>query len=168
MTGPKRDGTDSGRTMAKREYSVEIAAPPEAVFDLIHDYERRLTWDPFLKKACLLDGAERAGRGVKALCVAKSRLGGVGMETVYVSCNRPTVAAVKMTQGPWFLAGFGASLRQDAIAEGRTKVTYAFTLRARPSWARPLLEPLLAWVFARETRQRLKALKQFLEAGRSN
>ena len=37
-----------------REESILIEASPESVFDLIHDYKRRLEWDPFLKEATLL------------------------------------------------------------------------------------------------------------------
>jgi hypothetical protein len=38
-----------------REETILIDASPESVFDLIHDYKRRLEWDPFLKEATLLD-----------------------------------------------------------------------------------------------------------------
>jgi len=51
--------------MRTLEGAIEIRASPEAVFDLIHDYGRRLEWDPFLKEACSLEGAEAAGLGVK-------------------------------------------------------------------------------------------------------
>ena len=40
-----------------------IPAPAGAVFDLLHDYERRLEWDTLLSAAYLTDGCERAGRG---------------------------------------------------------------------------------------------------------
>jgi hypothetical protein len=63
------------------EHSVEIAAPAESLFALTQDYQRRLAWDPFLRSAELLGGAARAGRGVRAFCVANS---GLGMETEYV------------------------------------------------------------------------------------
>ena len=51
--------------MRSVEETIEIRASLEAVFDLIHDYTRRLEWDPFLKEACLLEGAEAAGLGNK-------------------------------------------------------------------------------------------------------
>ena len=49
--------------------SIEIDVPPENAFDLIHDYSRRLDWDPFLRKAYLLNGASRADVGVSSRCV---------------------------------------------------------------------------------------------------
>lgn len=148
--------------MLTRERHVDIATSPEAVFDLIHDYSRRLEWDPFLKHAALLDGAVSAGNGVHSLCVAKNRLGGMGMETVYVVFDRPRLAAVKMVRGPAMLQSFGASLRQDAIGS-MTRVTYKFTLETRPGWLRWLFTPVCKWVFARETNARLTKLKAFLE-----
>jgi hypothetical protein len=146
--------------MPSRSYSTEIAGSPEAIFDLLHDYDRRLEWDPFLRQARLLGGATEAGPGVRTLCVARLRAGGAGMETVYVSFCRPTLAAVRMTRGPWFLSTFAASLRQETVAARRTRVTYTVSLRGRP-W---LLTPVLYLVFGRETRQRLRALKHYMEA----
>lgn len=148
--------------MKSREESIEIASSPEAVFDLIHDYDRRLEWDPFLKEARLLDGRS-AALGVTALCVARNRLGGLGMETVYVSFERPRIAAVRMTRGPAILRSFAATLRQDRVGDGRTRVTYKFNLEARPRWLSPLLTPICNWVFRQEVRKRLQALKTFLE-----
>jgi hypothetical protein len=149
--------------MRSREESIEIAAEPRAVFDLIHDYTRRLDWDPFLREARLLEGASSAAVGVKSVCAARWASGGMAMETVYVSFDRPSVAAVKMTRGPGLLDEFAASLRQQEVGDGRTRVTYRFKLAARPRWLRFLLDPILFAIFARETRSRLAALKRFLE-----
>jgi hypothetical protein len=149
--------------MRAREESIDISADPHTVFDLIHDYSRRLDWDPFLREARLLDGAGSAEVGVKSVCAAHWGSGGMAMETVYVSFDRPNVAAVKMTRGPILLGEFAASLRQQAIGEARTRVTYRFKLAARPRWLRFILDPVLDAIFAREVRSRLTALKRFLE-----
>ena len=98
--------------MRSLEAAIDVHASPEDVFDLIHDYRRRLDWDPFLKEARLLDGAESAGLGIKSRCTARNGFGGLAMETVYVSFDRPRVAAVQMTRGPVLLEPFAASLRQ--------------------------------------------------------
>jgi hypothetical protein len=153
--------------MRSREESIEIEAEPDAVFDLIHDYSKRLAWDPFLREARLLEGASSAAVGVKSICKARWASGGMAMETVYVSLDRPSVAAVKMTRGPALLDEFAASLRQQAVGAGRTRVTYRFKLTARPRWLRFLLDPILFAIFARDVRIRLAALKRFLEVGSS-
>jgi hypothetical protein len=151
--------------MRSEETSVDVLASPERIFDLLHDYARRLEWDPFLRRAIVIDG-DAAGLHVRTLCVAKWSSGGLGMETEYVSFTRPNVAAVRMTSGPWFFGSFAASIRQQARSEGLTRVTYRYNFEVRPRWLSPVLEPVLRSIFMRETRQRLTALKAFLE--RSN
>ena len=99
------------RAVAADKVCVDISADPQVIFDLVHDYQRRLEWDPFLQEARLLGGAKEAGRGVRTLCVARSRLAGLGMETVYITYSPPRVAAVQMTRGPWFLKSFAAAPR---------------------------------------------------------
>jgi uncharacterized protein YndB with AHSA1/START domain len=149
--------------MRSLEAAIEIRASPEAVFDLVHDYARRLEWDPFLKEACLLEGAEAAGLGVKTRCTARNGFAGLAMETVYLSFERPKVAAVRMTRGPAILETFAASLRQEEVGLGRTRVTYRFNFSTRPHWLRAVAGPIATVLFRRETRQRLEALKAYME-----
>jgi ribosome-associated toxin RatA of RatAB toxin-antitoxin module len=136
--------------------SIEVAAEPGMLFDLTQDYSHRLDWDPFLKEARLIDGAERPGLGVRAWCVARN---GLGMETRYVAFNPPRACAVEMTGGPWFFRTFSGSWRFDRIAPNRTRVTFTYSLVGRP----PLMSVVLRLVFEHETRRRLKALKRAAE-----
>lgn len=145
--------------------TVDIAAPSEPIFDLVHDYSRRLEWDPFLRRADLLGDARAAGVGVRTWCAARWNLGGLGMETEYVRFDRPGVAAVRMTRGPWFLGAFGASILQRPNETGGTRVTYKSTFRARPGWMAGVVDPVFRAVFAFETRRRLVHLKRFVESG---
>ena len=144
--------------------SCDLTADANAVFDLIHDYDRRLEWDPFLRRACLLDGASSADVGISSRCVARWLAGGMAMDTVYVSFNRPTVAAVKMTRGPFFLDQFAASIRLIPASEVGTRIEYRFHFGTSPLWKMLGLERIVAGVFRRETERRLQALKQFLES----
>jgi ribosome-associated toxin RatA of RatAB toxin-antitoxin module len=142
------------------EHSILIRASAAQLFALTQDYTRRLEWDPFLKKAYLLDGTTEAAVGVRAKCVARS---GLAMETEYVTFNPPGVTAVKMTTGPWFIESFAGSWRFQEEAGGRTRVFFRYHVRARPRWITAILSPLLALVFARDTRRRLAALKHAVE-----
>jgi hypothetical protein len=142
------------------EYAIDIAASPAELFELTQDYGRRLEWDPFLRSAELVGGAERPGVGVRAWCVARS---GLGMETEYVSFHPPRVTAVKMTRGPRLIASFAGSWRFDEVAPGVTRVSFRYHIEARPRWLAWLLTPVLGWVFARDTRRRLAALKDAVE-----
>ena len=118
------------------EELVEIAAEAGELFDLTQDYARRLAWDPFLRKAELLDGAGVADVGVRAWCVARS---GWGMETRYVSFYPPRACAVEMTRGPWFFRSFAGSWRFDPVGPGRTRVMFTYHLVARPALLSGLL-----------------------------
>lgn len=142
------------------EQSILIAASPSDLFALTQDYSRRLEWDPFLKSAELLDGATSANVGVRAYCVAHT---GMGMETEYVSFNPPRACAVKMTRGPRMIATFAGSWRFEETSPGHTRVGFRYNLRAMP-W---LFTPIIGWLFGRDTRNRLKALKAAVEQQRS-
>jgi len=85
------------------------------------------------------------------------------METIYVSFDRPTVAAVKMTRGPVVLETFAASIRQEDVGLGLTRVTYRFNFSTRPRWLRALADPVASVLFLREVQQRLTALKSYME-----
>jgi ribosome-associated toxin RatA of RatAB toxin-antitoxin module len=125
--------------------SIEVAAEPDVLFGITQDYDNRLNWDPFLKEARLLDGAEGPGVGVRAWCVARN---GFGMETEYISFNPPGACAVEMTRGPWFFRSFSGSWRFDRIGNCRTRVTFTYSLVGRPG----LISEFIRFVFARETR----------------
>ena len=47
--------------MRRGQVSAVIPAPAGDVFDLIHDYSRRLEWDTLLRAAYLDDGFTAAG-----------------------------------------------------------------------------------------------------------
>ena len=140
--------------------SIVIDADPAALFRLTQDYDRRLEWDPFLRSARLIGDAREPGVGVRALCVAKN---GWAMETEYVSFDPPRVTAVKMTRGPWFLERFAGAWHFEEIAPGRTQVDLRYSLRVSPRWLSWLLTPIVSRVFARDTRNRLRALKATVE-----
>ena len=127
-----------------REESIVIEASPESVFDLIHDYKRRLEWDPFLKEASLLD-RDSAELGATCRCVSRNS------------------AAVKMVRGPGILESFAATLRQDPEGD-QTRVTYRYTFETRPRLLRPVLNLACSLFFASEVRNRLKRLKNYLES----
>jgi hypothetical protein len=140
-----------------------IPAPSEAVFDLLHDYDRRLSWDTLLSAAYLTDGHSSAGLGVTSVCVGRRSLGGLALATVYVAFDRPRLAAVKLVNRPAFFDTWAASIRHEDLEGGQSRVTYTWTFTARPRWLAWLLEPVMQRVFAWETKKRLAALKRYFE-----
>ena len=98
------------------------------VFDYTQDYRNRLKWDTFLKKAELTEDAKSAGLGVKAYCVARN---GLGMETAYVSFNRPKATAIKMTKGPYMFRSFLGSWNFKEVGQKATEVTFLYSFQLR-------------------------------------
>ncbi|MCC2546240.1 SRPBCC family protein [Hymenobacter sp. BT175] len=139
--------------------SIQIACPQQRVFDYTQDYDQRLVWDTFLREAILLDGAKEAAKGVKSWCVSRH---GIGMETEYVSFNRPAVVAVKLTRPMNLFRTFAGSWRFEQLTTELTNVifTYSFTLRF------PLapFAGLVRYLLVVNVRGRLRDLKNTLES----
>lgn len=150
--------------MPHGEVSEIIPAPAGAVFDLVHDYERRLTWDTLLSEAYLTDGWKQAEKGAISVCRGRRSLGGIALKTVYVSFDRPRVAAVKMVNKPPFFATWAASIRHEEIGPSESRITYVFHFTAGPRVLRWLLEAIMSFVFRWETKKRLTALKRYFAA----
>ena len=148
--------------MAHGEVSEILPAPSEVVFDVVHDYGRRLEWDTLLRAAYLEGGHTVAGKGVTSVCVGRRSLGGIALKTVYVSFQRPTLAAVKMVNRPAFFQTWAASIHHEYVSARESRITYKFHFTTKPRYLRFILEPLLGRVFAWETKRRLGALRAFL------
>lgn len=138
--------------------SIYIQTSQERAFDYTQDYKNRLVWDTFLTKAELINGATEAALSVRAYCVAHN---GIGMETEYVSFNRPKVMAIKMTKGPYMFKYFLGSWNFKTIGMNEIEVIflYSFTLR----FPFNLLTPFIKWNLRNNVKQRLVDLKNQLE-----
>jgi len=137
---------------------IIITRTPAEVFDYSQDYEQRLSWDTFLQRADIIDGATEAAMGVKTYCVAKN---GIGMETEYVSFNRPQVTAVKMTKGPFMFSAFLGSWRFKALDATRTEVVFLYSFQLRFPFT--LFSRFITVHLRKNVRQRLRDLKANLE-----
>ena len=137
---------------------IRIKRTQAEVFDLTQDYENRLNWDTFLTKADLLDGATEAGMGVKSYCAAHN---GLGMETEYVSFQRPKVTAVKMTKGPFVFKSFLGSWRFHPITPEETEVVFLYSFQLRFPFN--LGNFLAKRILRKEVQGRLRDLKIFME-----
>jgi hypothetical protein len=139
----------------------QMAANADQVFDLLHNYDRRLEWDTLLSEARLTRDHEAAEKGATSLCVGKPMFGAIGIETRYMTFERGELAAVKMINKPPFFAEFAASIRHTNNDSG-SLATYKFRFKAKPRWLRWALEPIMLFVLRMETRKRMKALSEFL------
>lgn len=138
--------------------SIKIDATPAVVFDVTQDYNRRLEWDTFLKKAELIDARE-AEVGVKVWCVSKY---GVGMETRYVSFNRPKVTAVEMSDSSMLFKNFAGSWQFIPQDEKSTRVIFTYSYKLK-LFSKPAA-PIIKWILERDVKKRLHDLKIFIES----
>lgn len=138
--------------------TIMIDEKSEKVFDFTQDYNKRLSWDTFLKRADLIEGSAIVDKGVKAYCVAKN---GLGMVTEYVTYNRPKVTAIKMTKGPFMFKSFLGSWTFKETQTYKTEVIflYSFTLR----FPFTLLTNYIKNNLQRNVKQRLFDLKKNIE-----
>lgn len=150
--------------MPAAEIREIIPASTEAVFELLHDYKRRLEWDTLLQEAYLEPEFEKSDKGAISVCRGKRILGGFAVRTEYVSFEKGKVAAVKMLNRPPFFESFAASIRHFDIDDEHSEVVYKVNFTAKPRWLRPILNPLMRAVFVWETRKRLEALKNFFQS----
>ena len=139
---------------------IIINCSPLDVFNYTQDYNNRLKWDSFLKRAELIEGASEAAKGAKAYCVARN---GIGMVTEYVSFNRPKATAIKMTTDPYLFKSFLGSWTFKEITNSKTEVIflYSFTLR----FPFNLLTGIIRRNLQSNVRQRLLDLKTNMENG---
>lgn len=149
--------------MPTAEIREIIPAPAEEVFDLIHDYRRRLEWDTLLQEAYLEPEFSEAKRGAIAVCRGKGILGVFVLRTEYVSFEKGKVAAVKMLNEPPFFESFAASIRHLKIDDKSSEIIYKVNFTAKPRYLKFILEPFMRVACVRETRKRLRALKNFFE-----
>ena len=70
--------------MPSATISQAMPRPAEEVFELLHDFSRRLDWDTLLRVAGLTRGHVESRKGTTSLCVGKPLFGLIGIETEYI------------------------------------------------------------------------------------
>ncbi|MEO7351833.1 MAG: SRPBCC family protein [Marmoricola sp.] len=137
-----------------------VPVPPATAFAVSQTTgELRLLWDPFIRHQHLID-ADRPGKGVQTL--TKARVGPT-MVSQYVSYRPPTSVGMTMVKGPWFFESFGGGWRfvpkeRDGVAG--TGAVWKYTYAVKPTWLRPVAEPIGQWLLGREIRARIAAYEK--------
>lgn len=151
--------------MQRRVIAIAIAAPPQRVFDVVHDYGVRTQWDTMLRSARMA-GDQAPGKDAVAACSARWYLGGLTFRTRYVTFNPPSLAAVTLVKPYFIFRNWSASIRHREVegsAGAASEVVYTLNLQCRPGWLARPMEVVAGRLFAIETRRRLGALKRYVE-----
>lgn len=149
--------------MPTTEIREIISAPADEVFELLHNYDRRLEWDTLLSEAYLEPEFAKAEIGAVSVCRGRVLLGGFALRTRYVSFEKGKVAAVKLLNNPPFFETFAASIRHVPIDAKSSEIIYKVNFTSKPRWLSFLVQPIMSFVFTWETRKRLRALKDHFE-----
>ena len=133
----------------------EISASQEVIFDLTQNYTQRQDWDPFTESYRFLND-----KGVeKGLLLEIKAKNGQSMVVEYVSFNRPSVVAIKMIKGPWFIKNFAGSWQFQRIDKNKSKVIFKYNIVFKPGW----IKLVMSYYFRRSANNRLIALKHYIE-----
>lgn len=138
-----------------------IPASSEEVFQLFHDYKRRMDWDSLLQKAYLCSEHAESQLGAKSVCIGKWYLGGLAFETEYITYVPPRIAAVKLVNNPPIFESFSATIKHQDLNRGGSRIVYTYSFVARPSWQQCGAQSVINWIFKQETSRRLRALRNW-------
>jgi uncharacterized protein YndB with AHSA1/START domain len=142
------------------EREIQIEVPRSAVFALTQDYYLRLEWDPFLRDLRFLDGATGPAPGVRVWVRARN---GLQMRVEYVTVDPPERVAVRMVSGPFFFSTFAGTWIFKATSDTSTRVVFRYGFQTRWAPLRPVLDRIIAALFAHDIAARTKALKHAAE-----
>jgi hypothetical protein len=140
------------------EFSVDVAATPEAVWDFTQDYDKRVSWDPSVVEA-------RIEAEVPERVVWIRGAGGLVCRFRYKLFDRPRRTSLSMVevQSPLFSGG-GGSWDYQPI-EGGTRWTQSNTLRFKHGLVGIFLAPLATWMLRRATERSMRKAATLIQNG---
>ena len=144
-------------TRASIEGDIEIAQPPETVFDIVADERNEPRYNPRLREVEKLTVGP-IGRGTRFRVRTARRRGGAEMIIEYTEFDPPHRLASLTSLGPMEI---GYSLIFEPTALG-TRMHWSGELR--PHGPLTLLKPALNWIGRRQERAIWNSLKRYLES----
>lgn len=141
-----------------------MPAPADVAFDAFHYHVWRARWDSLVGNARVVGGAPCPFVGAETENTGGGLLRGLSMRTRFVTFDRPHVAAASMVGQSFPFSRWAASMRHRDTRPGQSVLIYVYTIEAGPKALRGLLEPVVAWMFARQTQRRFMRMRAFLTA----
>ena len=148
--------------MAHEKLEFPMPACAEVVFDAFHYYQWRARWDSLVSDTRVVGGAPCPSQGAVTENTGAGMLRSLSMRTQFVSYDRPRLAAAKMLGLAFPFTQWAASMRHRSTGLNTSVLVYTYTFEVGPAVLRPFLSPVVAWVFARQTRRRFARLHAFL------
>ena len=139
-----------------------MPASCEVVFDVFHYHCWRARWDSLVERTRVSDGSPCPYVGAVSDNSGAGLLRGLSMRTEFIAYDRPRMAAAKMLGRSFPFTRWAASMKHEAIGPQRSLLIYTYTIEAGPAPLRWLMEPVVTWIFAAQTRKRFARMRNFL------
>ena len=148
--------------MVHRKLEFPMPASADVVFDAFHYHHWRVRWDSLVSATHVVGGAPCPYKRAVTENAGAGMLRSLSMRTQFVSYDRPHVAAAAMVGHAFPFTQWAASMRHRATGAQASVLVYTYTFEVGPAALRWLLGPLVALVFASQTRRRFARLHDFL------
>jgi hypothetical protein len=148
--------------MVHKKLEFPMPASADVVFDAFHYHQWRARWDSLVSATHVVGGAACPYKGAVTENAGAGMLRSLSMRTQFVSYDRPHVAAAAMVGQAFPFTQWAASMRHRTTGAQASVLVYTYRFEVGPAALRWLLGPLVALVFARQTRRRFTRLQDFL------
>lgn len=148
--------------MAHQRIEFPMPCCESIVFDAFHHHQWRMRWDSLVSVTHVVGGAPCPFIGAVTENTGAGSLKGLSMRTQFVSYDPPRVAAATMLGRSFPFTRWAASMRHRATGPNTSLLVYTYSFEVGPPLLSWLLEPIVKWVFDRQTRRRFERLQGFL------
>jgi hypothetical protein len=148
--------------LAHERLEFDMPASCEVVFDVFHYHQWRARWDSLVEHTQVTGGSPCPYVGAISNNAGGGLLSGLSMRTEFIAYDRPRMAAAKMVGRSFPFQRWAASMKHEAVDARRSVMIYTYTIEAGPAPLRWLMEPVVTWIFAWQTRKRFSRMQQFL------
>lgn len=146
----------------QRRFEFPMPASCEIVFDAFHHHCWRRQWDTLVPNPQVLGGGDHPDVGRETSNRGAGVLAVLSIRTVFISYERPRVAAATMVGRAFPFAHWAASMRHRHDGVGRSVLLYAYSFEVFPRVLAPVLQPIVRLTFDGQTRRRFARLRDFL------
>ena len=148
--------------MAHERIRFAMPAPCDVVFDVFHYHAWRRRWDSLVSRTEVEGGAPCPYVGAVTGHDGKGMLRSLSMRTKFISYDRPRLAAACMIGASFPFTRWAASMKHEPAGAGQSVMIYTYSIETGPPALRWLMEPVVNWVFRRQTMKRFKRMQDFL------
>ncbi len=152
--------------MVHERFQFEMPASCEVVFDSFHYHQWRSRWDSLVSRTHVVGDAPCPYVGAITENVGSGWMRSLSMKTRFISYDRPRIAAATMVKRSFPFTFWAASMKHKTLDGQRSVMIYTYTFEVGPKALRWIVEPIVKWIFDRQTRRRFSRLKNYLVSGK--